>query len=179
LTDEKTLYDQLIAPLESQMMRCIWRIVRHPDLVEDTLQDSLMIIWKKLDLIRNHPNPQALVLKICLDAAGDTLRKKRRFLRREEPYPARELPIPAGGRGEDILERKEIEEEVLAAIGRLPKKQAAAVLMRIVQDRSYEAIAQALACSETTARIHVSKGRAKLSQRLSHLSSKSFEEGFK
>ena len=74
------------------------------------------------------------------------------------------------------MERKEIEGEVLAAIARLPRKQAAAVLMRIIQDQSYRAIAQALGCRETTARIHVSKGRAKLSRQLSHLSSKSTEE---
>jgi len=176
LTDDKALYERLIGPLESQMMRCVWRIVRHPDLAEDALQDALLIIWKKLRLIRIHPNPQALILKICTDAAFDVLRRKERIRRREEPYPARELPIPDGRPGEDVLERKEIEGEVLAAIARLPRKQAAAVLMRIIQDQSYRAIAQALGCRETTARIHVSKGRAKLSRQLSHLSSKSTEE---
>jgi RNA polymerase sigma factor (sigma-70 family) len=84
--------------------------------------------------------------------------------------------MPAGRTGAAVLEKKEIEEEVLAAIARLPRKQATAVLMRVVQDQPYPAIAQALGCRETTVRIHVSQGRARLSRELSHLSSKSVRE---
>lgn len=176
LRDEKARYERLIGPLESQLMRCVWRIVRHPDLAEDALQETLLIVWKKLERIERHPNPQALILKIGLDAAYDALRKQERRRRREEPYPALELPTPAGRTGKTVLERKEIEEEVLAAISRLPRKQAAAVLMRLVQDQPYPAIAQALGCRETTVRIHVSQGRARLSRQLSHLSSKFVEK---
>jgi len=176
LTDGIALFERLIEPLESQMMRCVWRVVRHRDLAEDALQEALVIIWKKFGLIQSHPNPRALVLKICLDAACDMLRKQERLRRREGPCPARGLLDPAGGTGNDACERKELEQEVLAAIGRLPKKQAAAVLMRIVLEQPYGAIAQVLGCSETTVRIQVSKGRARLSQQLSHLSSKSFGE---
>jgi RNA polymerase sigma factor (sigma-70 family) len=176
LPDKKARYERLIGPLESQLMRSAWRIVRHPDLAEDAFQETLLTVWKKLERVERHPNPQALVLKIGLDAAYDALRKKERRRRREEPYPACELPTPTGRIGATVLERKEIEEEVLAAITRLPKKQAAAVLMRLVQDQPYAVIALALGCRETTARIHVSQGRARLSRELSHLSSKSVEE---
>lgn len=61
---------------------------------------------------------------------------------------------------------------MLRAIARLPRQQAAAVLLRIVQEQSYEAVAKALDCSETTARIHVSRGRARLSRWLAPLISK-------
>lgn len=167
--DDRTFYKDLIAPIESQMMRSIWRVVRHPELAEDALQDALAIIWRKRDIIRRHPNPRALVLKICLNAARDSLRKRNRFL----PWQTDSL----SAHGQDISdasenerqERKRLEGEVLRAITRLPKKQAAAVLMRIVQDQPYDAIAKALGCSEVTVRIQVSKGRARLSRWLSHL----------
>ena len=74
------------------------------------------------------------------------------------------------------LERKKIEDEILKAISRLPKKQALAVLMRIIQDQPYDVIAQILGCSETTVRIHVSRGRARLSQWLAHLHTTSSQE---
>jgi RNA polymerase sigma factor (sigma-70 family) len=88
------------------------------------------------------------------------------------------LPIkkPSGAADRDRLEKKQLEEEVLKAIARLPKKQAAAVLMRIVQDQPYEIIAKALGCSEVTARIQVSRGRTRLSHWLSHLRPDSREE---
>lgn len=49
-------------------------------------------------------------------------------------------------------------------MGRLPRKQALAVLMRVVQEQSYADIAAALGCTEQTARSHASKGRARLRQ---------------
>jgi RNA polymerase sigma factor (sigma-70 family) len=174
--DDRTFYEELIGPIESQMMRSIWRVVRHPELAEDALQDALAIIWRKRDLIRRHPNPRALVLKICLNAACDSLRKRNRFL------PLQTASLSA--QGQDISdpsdvgrqERKRLEDEVLRAIARLPKKQAAAVLMRIVQDQPYDAIAKVLGCSEVTVRIQVSRGRARLSRWLSHLRPDSLKE---
>jgi RNA polymerase sigma-70 factor (ECF subfamily) len=167
--DRQALYEDLIAPMESRMMRSIWRIVRHPDLAEDTLQDALTILWKKLSRVQRHPNPQALILKICLNASYDTLRRRRRNLRYEEISVLQNAPGPLDRSAGGILSARETEEEVLQAIARLPRKQAMAVLMRILHDESFETIAQALGCSSITARIHVSKGRARLRQWLAHL----------
>ena len=61
--------------------------------------------------------------------------------------------------------------EIQNAISKLPRNQAVAVILRVVQEQPYTEVAQTLGCSETTARIHVMRGRAKLSRRLSHLSS--------
>ncbi len=163
------IYEQLIAPLESRMMRAIWRVVRSPELAEDTLQDALTVIWKKLRVVRCHPNPEALILRICLNAAYDSLRKRNRFLHHEEISTLSNTPAPAELGAMRTLAAKEMEGEVLQAIGRLPRKQALAVLMRVVQEESFDVIARALGCSEVTARIHVSKGRARLQKWLGHL----------
>lgn len=176
MTDESTLYDQLIAPMESRMMRTIWRVVRRSELAEDTLQDALTIIWRKRDRVRRHPNPQALILKICLDCAYDSLGKRERFRKIHDVSTMGSLDSHAYKDGSQELEGKEVEAEVLKAIGRLPRKQAEAVLMRIVQDESYDVIAETMGCSETTVRIHVSRGRKRLSQLLSHLQPTSSEE---
>jgi RNA polymerase sigma-70 factor (ECF subfamily) len=166
---ESFSYEQLIAPIEFQMMRSIWRIVRNREAAEDTMQDALTIIWKKLDRICRHPNPQAFILKICMNAACDTLRRARRIRQREESAEIQEYPAGSDANGLERLEKKNVEVEILGAIRRLPKKQALAVLMRIVQGQSYHSIAQVLGCREVTVRIHVSKGREKLGRWLSHL----------
>jgi len=175
--DDKTFYEDLIAPIEFQMMRSIWRVVRQAELAEDALQDALAIIWQKRELIRRHPNPRALILKICLNSACDMLRKRKRRMPHDASLISLESSDVLDEADRDGLERRQLEEEVLKAIGRLPKKQAAAVLMRIVQDQPYDVIAQALGCSEVTARIHVSRGRARLSRWLSHLRPSSPKEG--
>jgi RNA polymerase sigma-70 factor (ECF subfamily) len=176
LKDEKLFFEQLIEPVEHQMMRSIWRIVRDPEMAKDALQDSLTKIWKRLDRIRSHPNPQALILKICLNTSIDSLRKRKRLHQHEKTEPLHRFPIQPDAKAHEALERKKIETEILEAIKRLPRRQAIAVLMRLIQDQPYAVIAQAMECSETTVRIHVSRGRARLSQWLSHLKPASFKE---
>ncbi len=176
MKDEKLFFEKLIEPVEHQMMRSIWRIVRDPEMAKDALQESLTKIWRRLDRIRNHPNPRALILKICLNAAIDSLRKRKRLHQHEKAELIHQIPTQSHTKDYEALERKRIEAEVFRAINRLPRRQAVAVLMRIIQDQPYEAIAQAMKCSETTVRIHVSRGRARLSQWLSHLKPTSLEE---
>jgi len=169
VTDERSIYDELIAPLEATMMRSIWRIVRNADLAEDCLQDALAVIWKKRLQVRRHPNPQALILKICLDAAYDFLRRLERTRRQTDLSRVEDVASSPDRDADQDLEEKELEEHVQQAIHRLPRKRALAVMMRLIHEESFEAIAQALNCSEVTARIHISKGRAQLRKWLSPL----------
>ncbi len=169
VTDDRTIYDELIAPLEATMMRSIWRVVRNADLAEDSLQDALAVIWKKRFQIRLHPNPPALILKICLNAAYDSLRKLDRMRRQTDLSQLDKTPAPPEHDTDRSLEVREIEEHVQQAIRRLPRKRALAVMMRLIQEESFEAIAQALDCSEGTVRIHIFRGRAQLRKWLSPL----------
>jgi RNA polymerase sigma factor (sigma-70 family) len=143
------------------MLRTVGRVVRDPDAARDALQDALVRLWQRRDVVRCHPNPEALVLRVCLHAAID---QTRRGLRRKETSAAL-LEFQAGGPGHgpsDALERREQRETVLEAIAQLPPRQALAVLMRVVEEQPYSVIASALGCAEVTARIHLMRGRARL-----------------
>jgi len=169
MENEKAVFDELIGPLENQMMRTIWRLVRNGPLAEDTLQDALLIIWRNRNRIRQHPNPAACILRICRNCACDSLRNRQRQSRLQNTVrflPSAKNPRPIGSRE---LEQKEVMTEVLNAMGCLPGNQAIAVLMRIVEEQSYEVIAKSIGCSEITARIHFSRGRKSLLRRLAHL----------
>jgi len=159
-------YDVIVRPIEGRMMRTIWRIVREKQAAEDTLQDALTIIWKKRDTVARHPNPQALILRITIAAACDALRKSRRRLRREIPglpdERAEDLTASAGRDADD----RGFRAAILEAVSRLPKRQASAVLLRIIEEQSYEDIARAMGCSESTARIHLMRGKTALARRL-------------
>ena len=159
-------YDGLVRPMESRMMRSIWRIVRQKEAAEDALQEALAVIWKKRDAVARHPNPQALILKISVDAAYDALRKSRRRLRHEIQTAREEFADVSAAPPPKEAEDKSLRTEILEAIGCLPKRQATAGLLRIVEERSYEEIARAMDCSEATARIHVMRARAALARRL-------------
>src|SRR5512141_1924911 len=80
--DQRQLeYERLIAPIEARLIRTIWGIVRDPADAEDALQEALAVIWRRWDRLQAHPNPEALVLRICINAAHDALRRKYRRVR--------------------------------------------------------------------------------------------------
>jgi len=169
LTKSEQSYERLIQPIEDQMIRSVWRIVRQPDDAEDAFQDALATIWTRLKRISRHPNPHALILRICVDAARDVLRRRLRRRRRETLTAAPDPAVDPAPSALDQMGRRQVHTEVSQAIARLSRKQAAALLMRIVQEQPYLDIARALGCSESTARIHVSRARARLRQLLPHM----------
>ncbi len=148
--DDTKIYNELIAPLEKAMMRSIWRIVRDADLAEDSLQDALAVIWKKRFSIIQHPNPPALVLKICLDAAYDSLRSLDRRRKRTDLSKLDCVPEAHRPTASQSLEEREVVEQMQRAIRRLPRKRALAVMMRLIHEESFETISRALDCSEVT-----------------------------
>ena len=169
-------YESLIRPIEDRMIRSVWRIVRDPDDADDALQEALATIWKRLGRIRQHPNPHALILKICVNSAYDVLRRKSRRRRHEELKEiSNTIPDPAPSPAQQVVGR-ENREEIFEAIGRLPRNQAQAVLMRFVQELPYADIALALGCREATARKHIARARVRLRKALAHLAPRSTKE---
>lgn len=176
MKDDQTFFEQLILPIHHRMMRSIWRVVRNAETAEDTYQDALTTIWRKRGRIQKHPNPEALILKICLNAAYDSLRRSKHHVKGLSLETLLQDPISPPEQASKILEEKKNEAEILTALGRLPRNQALAMLMRVIQDQSFSEISEVLGCSDITARIHVSRGRAKLCRWLKHLLPTSHKE---
>jgi RNA polymerase sigma-70 factor (ECF subfamily) len=169
MMDQRSEYERLIAPIENRMIRCVWRIVRDPDDAEDALQDALLTVWKRWGQVRKHPNPHALILRICINSAHDMLRHKAR---RGKWLEAGAIPenipdsSPSAAQG---ISGAEQGAQVLRAIGCLSKNQARAILMHAVEEIPYGDIAAAMDCREVTVRKHVARARARLRTLLSHL----------
>jgi RNA polymerase sigma factor (sigma-70 family) len=168
--DERQLaYERLIAPVEARMMRTIWGIVRDRDEALDALQEALAAIWRRWDRLQRHPNPEALILRMAVNAAYDALRRRRRRLR----WAAQEaVPIDLPDAGPSALQAvagAEQQARVRRAIASLSRNQATAILMHAVQDMPYEEVAAAMRCRAVTVRTHVARARAKLRALLADL----------
>jgi RNA polymerase sigma factor (sigma-70 family) len=174
MDDQSQAYEQIIGPLEDRMIRSIWRITRDPHDAEDAMQNALVTLWKRWNRVRRHPSPQALVLRICIDAALDVARRRvrdRRNIELNDPasHPADSVPLPL-----EELANAELRREILAAVGRLSRRQAVTVMLRGFEELPYNQIAAALGCSEATARKHFERAcaqlRLALAQHQPHLS---------
>lgn len=158
-------YQELVEPIERQMIAAVWRIVRNPEDFDDAFQEACIKVWKRLARIRRHPNPHACILRICINTAYDALRRKKRRLKAEERSRRAESPaLAAGGPPE-----RESRERLIDAVVALPRKQAQSILMRFMEGSSYRVIAEALGCNESTVRTHVERGCKRLRHVLSDL----------
>lgn len=163
LEESREFYERWVGPLERRMMRCVWRVVRNADAAETALQEAMAVIWKRREQIPLHPNPEALILKICSDKALDELRKRSRLALHEEPLGEEEDIVDADvDLPPEVIGRRETEDAVREAMSRLPRNQALAAMMRLIEERSYEDIAGVLECDEATVRTHVKRARTKL-----------------
>jgi RNA polymerase sigma-70 factor (ECF subfamily) len=169
LTQNHRDFNNLIEPLEEKMIRSIGRILSNRSDADDALQDALIKIWKRLNRIRAHANPEALVLRICANSAYDVLRKQSRD-KKHIPLNSTRAKVadPEPAAIEKIADQ-ETRKEILEAIGRLNRNQAEVVIMRFVQGLSFSVIAQAQGCREVTARKHLERARTKLRRHLMHL----------
>lgn len=161
-------YAEVIGPIEDRMIRAVWRVTRHPQDAEDAMQDALAKVLKTWDRVIVHPNPQALVLKICIDAAYDLIRKRSRAAGRQEDVAMDAISDSSS----DPLEKLSGDETVvriLSAIANLPKQQAVAAVLRLHEQLPYSVIGTTLGCSEGTARTHVTRARQQLSTTLRDL----------
>jgi RNA polymerase sigma-70 factor (ECF subfamily) len=165
--DTENSFAGLIAPIKRRMFETVWRILRHAHDAEDALQNALTTVWQQRERIESHSAPEALILKICADAAIDQFRRRRRgktdVAALEDCLPsARPPPI------DDAIERETLE-MIVAAIARLSPNQATAIVMRFIQGESDATIAAALGCGIETVREHLDRGRERLGRMLGRL----------
>jgi RNA polymerase sigma factor (sigma-70 family) len=158
------VYQRLIAPIEEKMIAIVSRIVGPRDEAADVFQEALAVVWQKLARIDCQPNPHAYILRICINLSYDALRRRAR--RERETFALRDLARRQTQSQPAPPVEPEALDEIYNAIRSLPRQQAEAVLLRLVDETPYTAIGDILNCSEATARSHVSKGRSRLRELL-------------
>jgi RNA polymerase sigma-70 factor (ECF subfamily) len=123
---------------------------------EDLAQEALIRAYRRWDEIGGYEKPGAWVRRVTVNLALSTRRRMgaevRARLRLTRPTTLQPHPSE--------------HDHVWAAVATLPGRQRAAVALHYLEDRSVADIAQILDCSESTARVHLHRGRTTLASLL-------------
>jgi DNA-directed RNA polymerase specialized sigma24 family protein len=122
-----------------------------PDVADDCLQETFIAALKAYPRLEDGSNLRAWVLTIAHRKAIDAHRSRAR-----RPVPAAELPeqpAPAVTLPDPGL---------WGAVGKLPPKQRAAIVLRFVSDLPFREVGRILDTSEAAARQNVSEGLSRL-----------------
>jgi RNA polymerase sigma-70 factor (sigma-E family) len=151
-----TDFDEFVAAHVDDLLRTAYLIVWDETEAEDLVQECLLKIARRWARIRGMQQPQAYARRILVNLAFDGARGRTR--RRGEL----ELGIDAGVSIVDPLPALDTRAELIDALGRLPARQRAVLVLRYFNDLTEAQVAEVLGCSPGTVKSSASRGLARL-----------------
>ncbi|MCB0971986.1 MAG: SigE family RNA polymerase sigma factor, partial [Acidimicrobiales bacterium] len=130
-------------------------------LAEDLAQESLIRLHQHWPRVRHHPNPEAWTTRVALNLASTWWRRRgaERRANRRASTDLRDPSRAAGADATDVL-------AIRAAVGALPDRQRAVVVLRYFQGCSVRETAEVLGCPEGTVKSLTSTAVARLRRSL-------------
>jgi RNA polymerase sigma-70 factor (sigma-E family) len=152
-TTQFTAYVRTKGPTLLRTARCL---TPNPADAEDLLQTALTKTYLAWDRIDDHRAVDGYVRRTLVNTRTSQWRK-----RRVDEFATDEVPEPAGD-APDLTEQQAQRDALLRAIGRLPPRQRAMVVLRYYEDMSEVQTAEALGVSVGTVKSAVSRALGKL-----------------
>ncbi|MGH7532170.1 MAG: RNA polymerase sigma factor [Gemmatimonadales bacterium] len=172
-------YRELLKRYERPVFSLIYRMVRDRELAEDLTQETFIKALNALDSYRPEYKFSSWIFKIANNAAIDQLRRRELDTLSLDGAPSAETAeaieatsLQVGSKGEsplDELEAKEIGTAIEQAIGRLRPEYRSCILLRHVEGRAYEEIAEMLDLPLGTVKTYIHRARNELREYLSDL----------
>jgi RNA polymerase sigma-70 factor (sigma-E family) len=147
---ERPDFEEFVVVCSGRLLRTAYLLTRDHALAEDLLQTALTKAWFAWPRLDDQPEPY--VRTIIVNTYATWWRRRWRGER-----PTRELP--ESGAAEAGLDSRH---DLWVALGRLPRRQRAVVVLRFFEDLSESDTAEALGCAVGTVKSQTSKALAKL-----------------
>lgn len=172
-------FRELVRRYERPVFSLVFRMVRNRELAEDLSQETFIKVLNALNSYRAEFKFSSWVFKIANNAAIDHLRKRELDTLSLEGSPHAETPemveataLQIGERAESQLEEvenRELGRTIEEAIDRLRPEYRSCILLRHVEGRTYEEIADILSLPLGTVKTYIHRARNELRIALGHL----------
>ena len=149
--DTRPDFEEFVVVCSDRLLRTAYLLTRDPALAEDLLQTGLTkawFAWRRLD-----DQPEPYVRRILVNTYATWWRRRWRGER-----PTGDLPEPRSTAGTGA----ETRHDLWVALGRLPRRQRAVVVLRFFDDLTEADTAEVLSCSVGTVKSQTAKALARL-----------------
>jgi RNA polymerase sigma-70 factor (ECF subfamily) len=167
---DQAAFTQIVRHYQRAIFRLAYGLTRNAGDADDLAQETFVRAWQALDRFRVGEPLYPWLSRIAVNLAFSLFRRRKR--RPEDPM---EPMLEAGrqfGVEDDPAEhvaRRERDRHLAAAFAQLSPDHRAVLVLRVVQDLSYDEIAQALGVPQGTVMSRLARARAELKTRLSAL----------
>ncbi|MHB1862828.1 MAG: RNA polymerase sigma factor [Gemmatimonadaceae bacterium] len=172
-------YRELIRRYERPVFSLVFRMVRDRELAEDLSQDTFIKVLQHIDRYRPEFKFSSWLFKIANNVAIDHLRRRQLDTVSMDGSPhavtsdaVEATSFDVSSRDESALDRMEARElgsAIESAIAQLRPEYRACILLRHVEDKSYEEIAATLDLPLGTVKTYIHRARHELRGLLEHL----------
>jgi len=135
------------------LVRTLFLITHDREQARDIAQDAFVQLFARWWRVSHYDRPEAWVRRVGIRIAVRATARERARPRLERELDLATLPKP-------------VDVDVVRAIGQLPASQRAAVALFYLEDRPVSEVAEVLACSQTTAKVHLHRARKRLAELL-------------
>lgn len=176
LKGDQLAWDAIVRQYWRKVFNVAYKFVGKHDEAEDLTQDIFLKIFKSLDTFDRRANFQTWLISISRNLCIDhyrSVRKERETIDRgvdaNELTPVSKEPGPVAA-----LEQRDRVVLLRQAMSALPDTLRTAVLMRDIQEMSYQEIADALHLPEGTVKSRINRGRTELARQVRKLRGEEF-----
>jgi RNA polymerase sigma-70 factor, ECF subfamily len=171
LRGDQVAWELIVRQFWRKVFNVAYKFVGKHDAAEDLTQDIFLKIFKSLDTFDRRANFQTWLISISRNLCIDhyrSVRKERETIDRD--VDANELSPPSKEPGQvALLEQRDRVTLLRQALSELPDTLRTAVLMRDIQELSYQEIADKLRLPEGTVKSRINRGRTELARQIRKL----------
>jgi RNA polymerase sigma-70 factor, ECF subfamily len=171
LKGDQAAWEQIVRQHWRKVFNLAYKFVGRHDEAEDLTQDIFLKIFKALHTFDRRANFQTWLISISRNLCIDhyrSVRKERQIVARD--VDASELAPVSRDRGPlAALEQIDLRQTINRALSALPETLREAVMLRDLQEFSYQEIAARLRLPEGTVKSRINRGRIELARQLRRL----------
>lgn len=171
-------FDELVRRYQDRVFNLCVRYLREPEIAEEIAQDVFVAIYKHVGTFQGTSKFSTWLFRIvanhCHNKAKYLRRRKHKLtdsidrpVETDDGDMQRELPDDPGRSPEELTHRRLTNEQIQEAISHLDEDHRVIVLLRDVEDMSYEEIGAILDLPEGTVKSRLHRARNELRTRLS------------
>jgi len=172
-------FRELVRRYERPVFSLVYRMVRDRELAEDLSQETFVKVLNAIDSYRPEHKFSSWIFKIAINAAIDHLRRRELDTLSLDGAPDAVTPdrqeataLQVGDRTEsplEELEARELGNQIERAIARLRPEYRSCIMLRHIEGRPYEEIADILGLPLGTVKTYIHRARGELRELLGPL----------
>jgi len=171
LSGDQAAWESIVRLYRRKVFNVAYKFVGRHDQAEDLTQDVFLKLYKSLDTFDRRANFQTWLISVSRNLCIDhyrAVRKERETINRDVD-PSDLAPASPDTRVDTQLEQRDRVKLLRKALDKLAPTLRTAVMLRDIQELTYQEIADRLHLPEGTVKSRINRGRTELARQIQRL----------